>query len=267
MGPRWSWRRLGGERRALRLGPELRGAAPDRRAGRRAAGALAPALVLARAVLDSFDGLRFEERAPGARSARAGAQVDVEPRPAGAVTNVQVETAALDEPYLVGAGEPVSFQVPESTGGGTIDANGVLRVLRAPSSGTTYRVSAVIADPTRDRLRHASAGVPAPADDELDATPFAGEPPLPPFGDPRHAAAVGASLAHRPAWRAAYAWAVRATAGARDAVRRRAHARGEAPRRAIPTTVRRRFRAPIATHSRTGSPPARPATARCSRPR
>jgi transglutaminase-like putative cysteine protease len=165
-------------------------------------------------VLDAFDGLRFEERAPAATTARAGTLATVEPRPPGAVTEIQVETAALDEPYLVGAGNPVSFEVPGSSGGGTIDANGVLRVLRAPSAGTTYRVSAVIADPTRARLRHPPSVVATPGGDSLDATAFADGAPLPPFGDPQHDAAVEASLARRPAWRAAYAWARAATAGA-----------------------------------------------------
>jgi transglutaminase-like putative cysteine protease len=165
-------------------------------------------------VLDSFDGLRFEERAPAASLARSGARALVEPRPVGQATTVQVETAALDEPYLVGAGDPVSYQVPASTGGGTIDANGVLRVIRPPSHGTTYTVSAVIADPSRAQLRHPATSSREPAFDELDATPFAGEAALPAFGDPRLAAAVEAALASRPAWRAAYVWGLRATAGA-----------------------------------------------------
>jgi protein-glutamine gamma-glutamyltransferase len=165
-------------------------------------------------VLDSFDGLRFEERAPGATAARPGTQALVEPRPRGTASSLQIETAALNVPYLVGAGNPVSFQVPDSTGGGTIDTNGVLRVLRAPSHGTTYTVAAVIADPSRAQLRHPPAGSATEGGDELDATPFADEAPLPAFGDPQHDAAVEASLATRPAWRAAYAWAKRATASA-----------------------------------------------------
>jgi transglutaminase-like putative cysteine protease len=164
-------------------------------------------------VLDSFDGLRFEERTPGATTARAGARADVAPRPPGAVSTIQIETEALDEPYLVGAGNPVSFQVPESSGGGTLDANGVLRVLRAPANGTSYRVSAVLADPSRGELRRPSPRA-TPTDDGLDATAFAGEAPLPPFGDPQHDAAIATALAERPAWRAAYAWARQATEGA-----------------------------------------------------
>jgi transglutaminase-like putative cysteine protease len=164
-------------------------------------------------VLDSFDGLRFEERSPGATVARPGTQALVEPRPAGRATTLHVETEALDEPYLVAAGNPVSFQVPDSTGGGTIDRNGVLRVLRPPSHGTTYAVSAVIADPSRAQLRHrAAAAVGNP--DALDGTPFADAPALPAFGDPQHDGAVRAALARSPAWRSAYAWAVHATAGA-----------------------------------------------------
>ena len=165
-------------------------------------------------VLDSFDGQRFEERAPGAITARPGTQARVEPRPPGPATSLQFETAALNVPYLVGAGSPVSFQVPDSTGGGTIDANGVLRVLRAPSHGTTYTVAAVIADPSRAELRHPPADSAAEDGDELDGAPFADEAPLPAFGDPRHDAAVEAALAAHPAWRAAYAWAKRATADA-----------------------------------------------------
>jgi protein-glutamine gamma-glutamyltransferase len=165
-------------------------------------------------VLDSFDGLRFEERAPSATVARAGARALVEPRPVGRATTVQIETAALDEPYLVAAGNPVSFQVPDGTGGGTIDANGVLRVIRPPSHGTTYTVSAVIADPSRELLRHPATSSREPGLDGLDAAPFSGEAPLPAFGDPRLAGAVAAALASRPAWRAAYAWGLRATAGA-----------------------------------------------------
>jgi transglutaminase-like putative cysteine protease len=164
-------------------------------------------------VLDSFDGLRFEERSPGATVARPGTRARVEPPPTGSATTLQVETEALDEPYLVGAGNPVSFQVPTSTGGGTIDQNGVLRVLRPPSHGTTYAVSAVIADPSRAQLRHPASTVTGNAED-LDGTPFANAQPLPSFGDPQHAAAVTAALAGSPAWRAAYAWAVHATAGA-----------------------------------------------------
>jgi protein-glutamine gamma-glutamyltransferase len=164
--------------------------------------------------LDSFDGLRFEEHAPAARSAPAGSRAMVEPRPSGRASGVRVEVAALDEPYLVGAGNPVSFEVPAGTGGGTIDGNGVLRLLRPPSHGTSYAVSAVIADPTRAQLRRATPTPSEPDFDGLDAAPFAGAPRLPPFGDPRLARAAEASVASRPAWRAAYAWGVRATAGA-----------------------------------------------------
>jgi transglutaminase-like putative cysteine protease len=165
--------------------------------------------------LDSFDGLRFEERAPGARTALAGTMATVEPRPAGQARDLRVEVAALDEPYLVGAGNPVAFEVPGATGGGTIDGNGVLRVLRPPPHGTTYTVSAVIADPSPAELRRASSASPEPGFDGADAAPFAGDQPLPPFGDPRLPAAAEAALATRPAWRAAYAWGVHATAGAK----------------------------------------------------
>jgi transglutaminase-like putative cysteine protease len=165
--------------------------------------------------LDAFDGLRFEQRAPGARTALAGTQAVVEPRPAGQASDLRVEVVALDEPYLVGAGNPVSFEVPGATGGGTIDGNGVLRVLRPPPHGTTYTVSAVIADPTPAELRRASSAPSEPGFDGADAAPFAGDRPLPPFGDPRLPGDVAAALATRPAWRAAYAWGVRATAAAK----------------------------------------------------
>jgi transglutaminase-like putative cysteine protease len=165
-------------------------------------------------VLDSFDGLRFGERDPSAMTAAAGAEARVEPPPTGQRTDVQIEVDGLDEPYLVGAGVPVSFQVPESTGGGTIDANGVVRVLRPPTRGTRYHVSAVIADPSRASLRDPRSTASEPPGDGGDATPFDGAPALPAFGTPGRAAAVSAVLALHPAWRGAYAWAEKATAGA-----------------------------------------------------
>jgi protein-glutamine gamma-glutamyltransferase len=165
-------------------------------------------------VLDSFDGLRFEERVPGARAAPAGSEATVDPRPAGKATRVQVEVDALDEPYLVGAGVPVSYAVPASTGGGTIDANGVVRLLRPPAHGTRYDVSAVIADPTPAELRARSRGSLLPTADETDAAPFAGGPAVPAFGVAGREGAVATVLAGRPAWQRAYRWAVRVTAGA-----------------------------------------------------
>jgi protein-glutamine gamma-glutamyltransferase len=165
-------------------------------------------------VLDSFDGLRFSERVPGARAAPAGSVARVEPAPTGPTTRVQVEIDALDEPYLVTAGVPVSYTVPESSGGGTVDANGVVRLLRPPSQGTRYDVSAVVAEPTADELR-SRTGPAAPAVDEADAVPFSGGAALPAFGVAGREAAVQAVLADRPAWQRAYAWAVRRTAGAR----------------------------------------------------
>ena len=165
-------------------------------------------------VLDSFDGLRFEERVPGARTAAAGSLASVDPRPAGTATRVQVEVDALDEPYLVGAGVPVSYRVPESTGGGTIDANGVVRLLRPPAHGTRYDVSAVIADPTPSELRARSHGTLLPTPDEADVVPFAGGATVPAFGVAGREGAVAAVLAGRPAWARAYRWAVGRTAGA-----------------------------------------------------
>ncbi|HEY1480953.1 MAG TPA: transglutaminaseTgpA domain-containing protein, partial [Gaiellales bacterium] len=165
-------------------------------------------------VLDAFDGLRFAERVPAAATAAAGAEARVDPPPAGPRTRVQVEVGALDEPYLVGAGLPVSFDVPAATGGGTIDANGVVRVLRPPARNTSYTVSAVIADPTPAELRHPSgSGLRAPVD-PVDGVPFDGTPSLPAFGVAGRAAAVASALAGRPAWQAAYAWATQRTAGA-----------------------------------------------------
>jgi transglutaminase-like putative cysteine protease len=166
-------------------------------------------------VLDSFDGLRFAERVPAARTVPAGAVARVEPAPGGATTHVQVEVDALDEPYLVGAGVPVSYTVPASTGGGTVDANGVVRLLRPPSRGTRYDVSAVIADPTAAELRARTAGLPLPAEDDADAVPFDGGGAVPGFAVAGREPAVQAVLAGRPAWQRAYAWAVRETAGAR----------------------------------------------------
>ncbi|MEO9174515.1 MAG: transglutaminaseTgpA domain-containing protein, partial [Gaiellales bacterium] len=166
-------------------------------------------------VLDSFDGLRFAERVPAARTVSAGAVARVEPAPRGTATRVQVEVDALDEPYLVGAGLPVSYAVPASTGGGTVDANGVVRLLRSPARGTRYDVSAVIADPTATELRARSAGQPLPAEDETDAVPFDGAAAVPGFAVAGREPAVRSVLAGRPAWQRAYAWAVRETAGAR----------------------------------------------------
>jgi transglutaminase-like putative cysteine protease len=166
-------------------------------------------------VLDAFDGSRFEEREPAPAPAAAGGVARVEPTPVGRRTRVQVEVDALGESYLVGAGVPVSYRVPESTGGGTIDANGVVRVLRPPPHGSRYTLSAVIADPTPATLRHPSAAVAASPADGLDSEPFSGEPAVPAFGTPDRAASVSALLARRPAWRLAYAWAERATASAR----------------------------------------------------
>jgi protein-glutamine gamma-glutamyltransferase len=166
-------------------------------------------------VLDSFDGLRFSERVPAARTAPAGAVARVEPTPRGTTTQLQVQIDALDEPYLVGAGVPTSYAVPESTGGGTVDANGVVRVLRPPPRGTRYDVSAVIAEPTANELRTRTGAPSDPAVDEADAVPFSGDSALPAFGVAGRETAVQAALAGRPAWQRAYAWAVRRTAGAR----------------------------------------------------
>jgi transglutaminase-like putative cysteine protease len=165
-------------------------------------------------VLDSFDGLRFAERDPAAAIAAAGAEARVDPAPSGPATRVQVEVRALDEPYLVGAGLPVSFHVPAATGGGTIDSNGVVRVLRPPARGTSYTLSAVIADPTPAELRHPSGNGSQAPDDPVDGVPFDGAPSLPAFGVAGRATAVASVLAGRPAWQAAYAWAAQRTAGA-----------------------------------------------------
>ncbi len=165
-------------------------------------------------VLDSFDGLRFEERELAPDAVRPGQEARVEPRPVGQTTRVRVENDALAENYLVGAGVPIAYRVPEATGGGTIDANGVVRLLRPPPDGTSYTVSAVIADPTPDELRHPLRTGPALPTDPLDAVPFTGEPAVPAFGTAGRAAAVSALLASRPAWREAYAWAQRVTASA-----------------------------------------------------
>ena len=165
-------------------------------------------------VLDSFDGLRFEERELAPDAVRPGQEARVEPRPVGQTTRVRVENDALAENYLVGAGVPISYRVPEATGGGTIDANGVVRLLRPPPDGTSYTVSAVIADPTPDELRHPPSTGPARPTDPLDAVPFTGEPAVPAFGMAGRASAVAALLAPRPAWREAYAWARRVTASA-----------------------------------------------------
>ncbi len=105
---------------------------------------------------------------------------------------MRVENDALAERYLVGAGVPISYRVPEATGGGTIDANGVVRLLRPPPDGTSYTVSAVIADPTPTELRHPHAAVAALPSDGLDAVPFTGEPAVPAFGTAGRASAVSA---------------------------------------------------------------------------
>ena len=165
-------------------------------------------------VLDSFDGLRFEDRAPGQVVAAAGREARVEPPPVGPATRVRVENDALAERYLVGAGVPIAYRVPQATGGGTIDANGVVRLLRPPPDGTSYTVSAVIADPTPAELRHPLNTGPALPTDPLDAVPFTGEPAVPAFGTAGRASAVSALLAHRPVWRQAYALAQRVTATA-----------------------------------------------------
>jgi transglutaminase-like putative cysteine protease len=125
-----------------------------------------------------------------------------------------VQVGTLDEPYLVAGGLPVAYSVPRSTGGGTIDGNGVLRLLRPPAHGSTYEVSAVIAEQTPDQLRHPGSGALAAPPDATDATPFAGGPAVPAFGVAGRDAAVDALLATRPAWHSAYAWAVLRTEGA-----------------------------------------------------
>ena len=220
----------GSDRRPVRLGSVVRRVALHGRARRRPACPLAPACVLA------CDGARLVRRT-AFRGARAGDRDRSAPAPKrtssrgrrAAATTVQIETAALDVPYLVGAGNPVSFQVPDSTGGGTLDANGVLRVLRAPSHGTTYRVSAVLADPSRAELRHPRAGIDVTGGDELDATPFADRPPLPAFGDPQHDAAVAAALAGEPGLARGLRVGAAGHRRGDDALRRRARARAEAP--------------------------------------
>jgi hypothetical protein len=165
-------------------------------------------------VLDSFDGLRFGERQPDAATALPGELARVEPAPVGTRVQVQVQVGTLDEPYLVAGGVPVAYSVPRATGGGTIDANGVLRLLRPPAHGSTYDVSAVIAEPTPDSLRHPRSEALAVPPDATDATPFAGGPAVPAFGVAGREAAVGALLSTRPAWQSAYAWAELQTEGA-----------------------------------------------------
>ena len=111
--------------------------------------------VLAREVLYSrLDGPPFEDRVgPGPASQQLGVRPWVAPhrsgrRPACGSRTTRWRSAtslALECPSLPG---------PQATGGGTIDANGVVRLLRPPPDGTSYTVSAVIADPTPAELRH-----------------------------------------------------------------------------------------------------------------
>ena len=98
---------------------------------------------------------------------------------------MRVENDALAERYLVGAGS--AHRLPGAPGdrGGTIDANGVVRLLRPPPDGTSYTVSAVIADPTPAELRHPPNDGRALPTDPLDAAPFTGEPAVPAFGNRR----------------------------------------------------------------------------------
>ncbi len=166
-------------------------------------------------VLDSFDGLRFEERVPGARGRARGLRGARSirgrraRRPASRSRSTRSTSHTSSAPAC-----PSPTPCPRRPEAARSTRTASSALLRPPAHGTRYDVSAVIADPTPAELRARSRGALLPAADGADAAPFAGGPVVPAFGVAGRERAVAAVLAGRPAWQRAYRWAVRETAGA-----------------------------------------------------
>ncbi len=115
-------------------------------------------------VLDKFDGTRWVQDlqstawgAPGKTLHVPAAEV-----PPGRLHKVTttVEVRGLVEPYLVAPGEPLSYAVPSSSGGGFMSTNGVVRTDHPPARGTQYTVTSAIVDPEPPALRRTSTNYP-----------------------------------------------------------------------------------------------------------
>ena len=182
-------------------------------------------------VLDSFDGLRFEEREPGsgrggARAARRGSsrRPSGRRRACGSRTTRWPSTTSSAPECRSRTGYPRRPAVGRSTRTASCDCSGPRRT--APAT----RVSAVIADPTPDELRHPPRRV--PRGPRIRSTPC--RSPASPRSRPSESA--GRAVGGRGAARAPAGLARGVRLGpprdglGGDAVRRGAHARAQASR-------------------------------------
>jgi transglutaminase-like putative cysteine protease len=176
--------------------------------------------------LDAFDGVRWLQRPQAGRPAQPGSLLRVPPTPgarapaAADSLHLEVTVDALDEPYLIGAGQPLAYQVPAGAVDATLLPSGAAITAASPPPGARYGVDVVLRDPTPAALMGAPAAYP-PAVRAEQLGDLAGAA-IPVWGTPGRERTVRLLLARServPGWRGwarAYAFARRVTRLARS---------------------------------------------------
>ena len=176
--------------------------------------------------LDAFDGVRWLQRPQAGRPAQSGSVLRVPATPgarapaAADSLHLEVTVDALDEPYLIGAGQPLAYEVPAGAVDATLLPSGAAITAASPPPGTRYGVDVVLREPTPAALRAAPAAYP-PLVRAEQIGDLAGAP-IPAFGTPGRERTMRLLLARServPAWRGwarAYALARRVTRRARS---------------------------------------------------